>query len=83
MRIGAVQGAPQAANLGDAAGALVSYTRAMDLLTPLVARGDREARREFVRVETAIAQLKDDQGDLAEVPARYARGEEGRRGARA
>jgi len=76
VRIGDAQGAPQAANLGDAAGALVSYTRAMDLLTPLVGRNDREARREFVRVETAIARLKEDQGELAEVPSRYALSEE-------
>ena len=77
FRIGNAQGDPLEASLGDAAGALTSYTRAADLLAPLSARGDWEARRQAVRVETAIANLRQAQGGTVHAKAGYARAEEG------
>jgi tetratricopeptide (TPR) repeat protein len=76
LRIGDAQGSPLVANLGDAKGALASYTRALELLAPLVAGGDPQARRLYVPVTTAIANSRQDQGDAAEAAAGYARAED-------
>jgi hypothetical protein len=44
-KIGNVQGNPLRTNLGDTTGALVSLTRAEELLRPLAAAGDLDARQ--------------------------------------
>ncbi|MGH9412017.1 MAG: protein kinase domain-containing protein [Vicinamibacterales bacterium] len=74
-KVGAAQGVPQRANLGDSAGALVSLARAQELLMPLADRGDREARRRLVSVDTSIAMVKEANGDAAGAAASAARGQ--------
>ena len=75
VRVGDAQGSALMANLGDAAGALASYTRALELLTPLVERGDSQARRQFVRAKTGVADLQADSGERKEAVDGYARAE--------
>ena len=65
FKIGNVQGVPLRANLGDPKGALVSLAHARELLDPLANRGDREARRSLVIVDTLIALVKQAGGDTA------------------
>ena len=75
QKVGTAQGVPLRANLGDAKGALVSLARARELLDPLADRGDREARRSLVRVETLIAVVKQAGGDAAGAAEATARAE--------
>ena len=76
FRIGDAQGSTLTANLGDPEGALVSYTRAQDLLTPLVERGDTQARLQFINLATALANFRYEQGALSEGAAEFTRAEE-------
>jgi eukaryotic-like serine/threonine-protein kinase len=76
QRVGQVQGDPLAANLGDPAAAAVSYARALELLTPLEASGDAEARLILADVELQFAHLKRAQGDASGTEAKFARARE-------
>jgi len=74
LKIGSVQGVPQQANLGDSAGAMVSFSRAQELLTPLAARGDRSAGRMLVSTLTSVAVVSEAQGKFPEMLDALARG---------
>ena len=63
-RIGNVEGNPLHRNLGDTKGAIASYTRAEELLTPLADGGDRLALRQLMSVYNQLAQVRRAQGDL-------------------
>ena len=73
LKVGTAQGAPLRPNLGDPAGAALSFARAQELLDPLAARGDLEARRALVSVLNYIATLRDAQGKTAETNAALSR----------
>jgi eukaryotic-like serine/threonine-protein kinase len=65
QKVGTAQGVPLRANLGDSAGALVSLRHAEELLAPLAATGDRDARRRLVSVDTLIGMVDQAAGDAA------------------
>jgi eukaryotic-like serine/threonine-protein kinase len=73
LKVGTAQGAPLRPNLGDPAGAALSFARAQELLDPLAARGDLDARRALVSVLNYIATLRDAQGKTAETNAALSR----------
>jgi len=73
QKIGLVQGNPLAANLGEPEAAAASYARARDLLSPLEAGGDAEARLALARVELQLANLRRAQGDVAASEAGFER----------
>ena len=70
-KIGNVQGNPLCRNLGDTSGALVSLTRAEELLRPLAADGDLGARRQLSSVLLRIATVTRAKGDRQGAAARY------------
>ena len=73
LKVGTAQGAPLRPNLGDPAGAAVSFARAQELLDPLAARGDVDAQRALVSVLVYLATLRDAQGKTAETNAALSR----------
>jgi non-specific serine/threonine protein kinase/serine/threonine-protein kinase len=56
-RVGDIQGIPSRPNLGDREGAVTSYQRAIDLLTPITtgAHPSRDARIELARTDLSLA----------------------------
>ncbi|MGE0812481.1 MAG: protein kinase [Vicinamibacterales bacterium] len=72
-KVAGVQGHPLQANLGDPAGALVSYARAGELLAPLAARGDRPAILALGAVEMRSGQVLRARGDGAGAIAAFER----------
>ena len=62
-KVGRVKGHPLSANLGDAKGAIESFERAEQLLTPLADRGDRDAQRQLVDVIHHQSTVRYTQGD--------------------
>jgi tetratricopeptide (TPR) repeat protein len=75
-KVALVQGHPLAANLGEPEAAARSFDRARELLAPLEAEGDVEARRKLAQIELELANLRRAQGDLAATTAGYARARE-------
>jgi serine/threonine protein kinase/tetratricopeptide (TPR) repeat protein len=73
FKIGTVQGVPARSNLGDTAGAVVSFTRAEELLGPLAARGDRDSGRQLVSVLASLGAVREVQGDPADMDAAWSR----------
>ena len=73
IKIGNVQGNPLHRNLGDSAGALTSFTRADELLTPLAAGGDRAARRELMTVAYRTATIHQAGGNLTAATQAFSR----------
>ena len=71
IKVGDVQGNPVAANLGDTAGAIVSFTRAKELLRPLADGGDRAAQLRIAVAGQKLANIQwaqdDRSGALAEL----------------
>jgi tetratricopeptide (TPR) repeat protein len=71
IKVGDVQGNPIAANLGDTAGAIVSFTRAKELLRPLADGGDRAAQLGIAEAGQKLANIQwaqdDRSGALAEL----------------
>jgi len=74
LKIGTVQGVPTRSNLGDAAGAVVSFTRAEELLGPLAARGDPDAGAQLVMVLGNLGGVREAQGRPADMDAAWSRG---------
>lgn len=72
-KLGNVQGNPLMPNLGDPAGGLASLTRAEELLTPLAAGGDLDARRRLASVLVRIAAIRRAAGDTKGSMALYVR----------
>jgi tetratricopeptide (TPR) repeat protein len=72
-KVGTVQGGPISANLGDAEGALSSYGRGIELLEPLVARGDRAAMRLLSEVSRQRAFVQQARGDTKAMRAGFER----------
>jgi len=66
LRIGNVQGNPNNANLGDPAGAMNSYRKALVIAGPLVAANpaDMQARRSLALVDEKMSDLEDGAGDV-------------------
>jgi tetratricopeptide (TPR) repeat protein len=73
LKVGTAQGVPLRANLGDPAGAIASFARAQELLDPLAARGDNDARRRLVSILLNLATIRDGQGKTAERNAALSR----------
>jgi tetratricopeptide (TPR) repeat protein len=71
-----VEGNPLHRNLGDTKGAIASYTRAEELLTPLAERGDGLALRQLVSVYNGLAQVRRGQGDLKAAMTGYTRAQQ-------
>jgi tetratricopeptide (TPR) repeat protein len=71
-KVGTAQGVPTFANLGDSAGALVSLTRAEELLAPVAARGDRQGRRQLVSVHVKQGLVHEAQGKTPAAEEDYA-----------
>jgi len=67
LRVGDVQGNPSAANMGDTAGAMRSYQRAVDLATGAQAGlpGDTEASRTLANAYRRLADVRAWAGDLS------------------
>ncbi|MEZ5289462.1 MAG: serine/threonine-protein kinase [Vicinamibacterales bacterium] len=72
-KVAGVQGHPLQANLGDPAGALVSYARAAELLSPLSAGGDVSATLALGTVEMRSGQVLRARGDRAGAIAAFER----------
>lgn len=72
-RVGMVQGHPLRSNLGDTAGAITSFRRAGELLTPLEARGDAQARLQLAETLMELADTLRATGDTSGAMAAYAR----------
>jgi len=69
QKLGDVQGSPASANLGDTAGALRSYDKALAIFKPLAAAGphnDAEASRDLAGLYTTLAALRWWTGDTAQ-----------------
>jgi serine/threonine protein kinase len=75
-RIASVTGNPLHRNLGDTKGAVASYTRAEEILTPLADRGDRLALRQLMSVYVGLAQVRRAQGDPKAGMTFYTRAEQ-------
>ena len=75
-RIATVEGNPVHRNLGDTKGAIASYSRAEEILTPLADRGDRLALRQLMSVYNGLAQVRRAQGDLKAAMTGYARAQQ-------
>ncbi len=73
IKVGRVQGHPLDAHLGEPDAAAASFTRARELLTPLEAAGDFDARLELARLEMFTANLSRSRGDLAGTDRSHAR----------
>ncbi len=73
MKIARVQGYPLEANLGEPQAAAENFGRARDLLTPLEAAGDFDARLSLARLELLVANLRRSEGDLAGTDGGFAR----------
>jgi eukaryotic-like serine/threonine-protein kinase len=63
QKVGNVQGNPLQSNLGDTAGALASFDRAVEILAPLAEAGDRDARRQLASVLANRAGVSRARGD--------------------
>jgi tetratricopeptide (TPR) repeat protein len=72
-KVGTVQGGPISANLGDTDGAMESYARAVGLLEPLAAVGDRAATRQLSEVVRQRAFVHQSRGDTAAMAAGFER----------
>ncbi len=72
-QVGSVQGNPLQTNLGDSAGAMTSFARADELLTPLAASGDPAARRELMTVAYRTATMHQAGGNLTAAAQAFAR----------
>jgi serine/threonine protein kinase/tetratricopeptide (TPR) repeat protein len=72
-KIGSVQGLPVDANLGDTAGALQSYGRAVALLQPLADRGGHDARLQLASVLHRTAVVQRARGDREASVGSFAR----------
>ncbi|MEZ5417475.1 MAG: serine/threonine-protein kinase [Vicinamibacterales bacterium] len=72
-KVALVQGHPLAANLGEPEAAAESLGRARELLAPLEASGDLDARRLLARVELDLANLRRAQGDQRATAEGFAR----------
>ncbi len=77
LRVGFVQGAPNLPSLGDRAGALVSYRKALAVLEPLEARApqNEETGNLLSDAYQSIAQLQERSGDLNGAAASYRKSE--------
>jgi non-specific serine/threonine protein kinase/serine/threonine-protein kinase len=64
QRVGDVQGRPWTANLGDTAGALASYERALALREAVAAGGDAKARRALSELLNRIGRVHSFNGDI-------------------
>ncbi|MEZ5287769.1 MAG: protein kinase [Vicinamibacterales bacterium] len=73
VKIGRVQGHPLESHLGDPDATVASFERARELLAPLEAAGDIEARLQLARLELLDANLYRAQGDLPTTMARFER----------
>jgi non-specific serine/threonine protein kinase/serine/threonine-protein kinase len=75
QRVGDVQGDPNSANLGDTAGALKSYRKALELRESLAARQPREAeiQRELATTLDTVGDVLGQSGEQAEQLAAYKR----------
>lgn len=67
VRVGNVQGNPNNANLGDSAGAMQSYRKALAITERLLASqpADKQARRSLAIVYEKMSDLQDAGGDIA------------------
>ena len=81
VRLGDVQGLPRFANLGDRAGAVASYQKALALRESIAEglAGDPAFRLEGVQIEQRLGEVEDATGHLAAASARFRRSvEDGR-----